>query len=56
VIKLTLRPNAAGRHLLLRHRRRGWALHVRFWVTYTPAGGSTRTLESRISVLAARTR
>jgi hypothetical protein len=56
VVKLTLHPSAAGKHLLLRHRTRGWALHVRFWVTYTPAGGTPRSVASTVRVLAARKR
>ncbi len=56
VLELTLYPDAAGRHLLLRHRRRGWALHVRLWVTFTPSGGSPRSVTSTALVLAARRR
>ena len=56
VLELTLHPSAAGKHLLLRHRRRGWALHVRLWVTYTPAGGTPRSAASTVRILAARRR
>jgi len=56
LLELTLHPSAAGKHLLLRHRRRGWALHVRLWVTYTPAGGTPRSVASTVRILAARKR
>ncbi len=38
-IHVKLYPNATGLRLLARHRRYGWALHVRVFVTYTPTGG-----------------
>jgi hypothetical protein len=52
-VKLRLVPNAKGRLVLRRHGRRGWALHVRLWATFTPVGGRTCTRVRRARVLRA---
>jgi uroporphyrinogen-III synthase len=53
-MRMVLRPDSAGRRLLARHRKYGWALHVCVWTTYTPAGGHSRSVKTIILVLAAR--
>jgi hypothetical protein len=53
-VAITLHPDAAGKRLLARHRRYGWALHVTVWTTYTPAGGHPRSHKTIVKVLSAR--
>ncbi|HUE26945.1 MAG TPA: hypothetical protein VMP89_09240 [Solirubrobacteraceae bacterium] len=40
-MRITVRPNARGRLLVANHRYR---VTLRLWVTYTPAGGSARSV------------
>jgi hypothetical protein len=54
IVKLTLRPSSAGRSLLARHHRLGLALKVRVWLTFTPVGGTSRSVPSTVRVLRAR--
>jgi hypothetical protein len=35
-------------------RARGWAQHVRLWVTYTPTGGRAHSTKTTFRVLAAK--
>lgn len=53
-MKMVLRPDNAGKHLLARHRQHGWALHVCVWTTYTPTGGHPRSVRTIIRVLGPR--
>ncbi len=55
-VTILLHPNRAGRQLIARHRRYGWALHLRVWTAYTPAGGAPREIERVVTVLRARRR
>jgi sugar lactone lactonase YvrE len=55
-IKLVIHPDGTGKRLLVRHRHHGWALNVRVWATYTPAGGTPVTIHTSVRVLAARRR
>jgi hypothetical protein len=55
-VTILLHPNRAGRQLIARHRRYGWALHLRVWTAYTPAGGTPREIERVVTVLRARRR
>jgi hypothetical protein len=55
-IKVVIHPDGAGKRLLVRHRHHGWALNVRVWATYTPAGGQPVTIHTSVRVLAARRR
>ena len=40
-IQIVVRPNAKGRRLVNRHR---YQVTLRLWVTYTPAGGKSRSI------------
>ena len=54
LLHLTLAPDATGRALLARERRRGNPLHIRVWISFTPTGGTTRTRPVTVEVLAGR--
>jgi len=50
----TLVPTGKGEALIRRHRRHGWALHVRLTILYTGSGGQ-RVIDRRvIEILPAR--
>ena len=55
-VTVTLHPNAAGRRLVRRHRRLGWALNVAVWTSYTPNGGRPRNVKEIVHVLSAKHR
>ena len=55
-VTVTLHPNAAGRRLVRRHGRLGWALNVAVWTSYTPNGGHTRNVKRIVHVLSAKRR
>ena len=40
-IQIVVRPNAKGRRLVNHHR---YQVTLRLWVTYTPAGGKSRSI------------
>jgi hypothetical protein len=52
-VSITSHPDKAGRALLARHRRHGWALHVTVWTTYTPTGGHPRSVKTIVTVFSA---
>jgi len=52
-VAITSHPDKAGRALLARHRRHGWALSVVVWTTYTPVGGYPRSHSTVVKVLSA---
>ena len=52
-MRVTLAPNAAGARMLRYVRTKGWSLHIRVWVTYTPAGGHPSDHVMTIRVVAA---
>jgi hypothetical protein len=51
-IHVTLAPNTAGTRMLRYVRAKGWSLHIRVWVTYTPTGGTARDHVMTIRVVA----
>jgi hypothetical protein len=53
-VRIRLSPNRKGRLLLQRHRRFGWALHIRAWAIYTPRGGPTCAQARKVRVLEGR--
>jgi hypothetical protein len=53
-VRLRLLPNAKGRLLLRRHRRRGWALHIRVWAIYTRADGRSCARVRKVRMLKVR--
>jgi DNA-binding beta-propeller fold protein YncE len=53
-IRITLHPDAAGTRMFHFARRHRQALHINVWTTYTPTGGSARSSEVTIRVLAVR--
>jgi hypothetical protein len=53
-MRITLHPDAAGTRMFRFARRHRQALHIRVWTTYTPTGGSARSSDVTIRVLAAR--
>jgi sugar lactone lactonase YvrE len=55
-VTVTLHPNAAGRRLVRRHHRLGWALNVAVWTSYTPSGGHTRNVKEIVHVFSAKRR
>ncbi len=55
-VTVTLHPNAAGRRLVRRHTRLGWALNVAVWTSYTPNGGRTRNVKRIVHVFSAKHR
>ncbi len=55
-VTVTLHPNAAGRRLVRRHGRLGWALNVAVWTSYTPNGGHTRNIKRIVHVFSAKRR
>jgi hypothetical protein len=55
-VTVTLHPNAAGRRLVRRHGRLGWALNVAVWTSYTPKGGRTRNVKRIVHVFSAKHR
>jgi hypothetical protein len=55
-VTVTLHPNAAGRRLVRRHGRLGWALNVAVWTSYTPNDGRTRNVKRIVHVFSAKHR
>ncbi len=53
-VTVTLHPNRTGARLLARHRAHGWALNVKVWTQYTPAGGKPRRVAKTVKVLSAK--
>jgi len=53
-IRVTLAPNTAGMRMLRYVRAKGWSLHIRVWITYTPTGGHPRDHVTTIRVAAPR--
>ena len=52
-MRVTLAPNAAGARMLRYVRTKGWSLHIRVWVTYTPTAGHPSDHVMTIRVAAA---
>ena len=53
-MRVTLTPDTAGTRMLRYVRAKGWSLHIRVWVTYTPTGGHPSDHVLTIRVVAAR--